>query len=128
MYIVCLCLGIAALTHIPPFPNHSPGCHVICLTADETIARQASGLYKGVHAYVVESLEDTTGLTAMVGKRAIEAGIAKEGDSMVVVCGQAVGTGSNNQIKVETVTAGSVTDSDAAAPVGSLARGLSFSV
>jgi pyruvate kinase len=75
-----------------------------------------------------ESLEDTTELIAMVGKRAIEAGIAKEGDSMVVVCGQAIGTGSNNQIKVETVTAGSVSDSDVGAPVGSLARGLSFSV
>jgi pyruvate kinase len=101
---------------------------VICLTANETIARQSSGLLKGVHAYVVDSLEDTISLIALVGNRAIEAGIAKEGDQMVVVCGQTSGSGSNNQIKVETVTSGALSTSDGTAPTGFLVRGLSFSV
>jgi pyruvate kinase len=98
------------------------------LTANETVARQASGLYKGVHAYVVDSLDDTIALTAIVGKRAIEAGIAKEGDNMVVVCGQTKGTGSNTQLEVQHITAGSVGAPDGHAAVGSLNRGLSFSV
>ena len=98
------------------------------MTADETVARQASGIYKGVHAYVVDSLDDTVALTAVVGKRAIEAGIAKEGDTMVVVCGQTKGTGSNTQIEIQTISSGTVAASDSHAAVGSLSRGLSFSV
>lgn len=112
------------LIHFLPF--RSPGCHVICLTSNASVARQSSGIFKGVHTYLVDSLVDTIALIATAGKRAIEAGIAKEGDQMVVVCGQLHGAGSNNQIMVETVTAGSVANSDASAPVGSLARGLSF--
>jgi pyruvate kinase len=105
-----------------------PGRHVICLTPNASVARQTSGLLKGVHSYCVESLEDTNGLVAMVGKYAIAAGIAKEGDKMVVVCGQTFGTGANNQVKVETVTAGDAPDVDDTSPTGFLNRGLSFAL
>lgn len=102
-----------------------PGRHVVCLTPDATVARQSSGVLKGVHAYVVDSLEDTKGLIAMVGKQAIDAGIAKEGDKMVVVCGQHYGKGANNQVLLETVTAGSA-ESAGDKPTGHINRGLSF--
>ena len=124
---VCSASSMCSRRSLAPF-SHRPGCHVICLTADETVARQASGLYKGVHAYVVDSLNDTVALTAIVGKRAIEAGIAKEGDHMVVVCGLTAGPGHNTQIEVQCITSGSAPASDGHAAVGSLSRGLSFSV
>ena len=103
----------------------SPGRFVICLTPKDTIARQCSGIYKGVHAYTVNSLENTEEILQIVSHEAIKAGMAQAGDKMVVVCGNTYGAGANDQIKVEVVT-----DSPAplfdGAPVGSLKKGFSF--
>lgn len=82
---------------------------------------------RGVHAYVVDSLDDTNSLVDIVGMYAKAAGVAKEGDKMVVVCGQQSGSGSNNQVKIEDITSAGIASIDDAAPTGSLKRGLSFS-
>ena len=103
----------------------SPGRFVICLTPRETIARQCSGIYKGVHAYTVDSLENTEEILQMVSHEAIKAGMAQAGDKMVVVCGNTYGTGANDQIKVEVVTDSPALPNDGA-PVGSLKKGFSF--
>jgi pyruvate kinase len=102
------------------------GRHVVVLTPNEAVARQCSGVIRGAHAYVVDSLEDTNALVAETCRHAVDAGIAKEGDSFVVVCGQHFGAGANNQIKVETVTLGSPRSTGGDSTVGHFHRGLSF--
>jgi pyruvate kinase len=103
-----------------------PGCFVICLTPNETVARQCSGIYKGVHAYTVDSLEKTDELMQIASSEAIKAGLAKAGDKMVVVCGKTYGAGANDQIKVEFVT-DSPAPSSVGLPAGHLKKGFSFS-
>ena len=82
-----------------------PGCAVVCLTNDAVVQRQAGGIYKAVHAYLVDSLEDSVALSSAVGVEAINAGIAKEGDLMVIVSGTVPHKGQTNQIRVEPITA-----------------------
>ena len=81
-----------------------PGRMVICLTCNETVARQASGVFAGVRAYLVDSLEDSYALAIEVSREAIKAGVAKEGDLMVVVAGKTFGQGANDQIRVEVIS------------------------
>jgi len=72
-----------------------PGRHIICLTPDPTVSRQCSGLFSGVHAYVVDSLEETYQIVKEACIESMEAGIAEEGDRMVLVCGNTFGKGTN---------------------------------
>jgi pyruvate kinase len=81
-----------------------PGRPVVCLTPSEIVARQAGSLYKGVHAYVVDSLKDDVGLSQEVAKEAVRVGVVKPGDLMVVVSGMLYGEKANNQVRVEVVT------------------------
>lgn len=83
-----------------------PGICVICLTPDPTVARQTSGILKGVYGYLVDSLEDTNLVVEEACVEAIKAGIAEEGDTMVVVCGNTFGKGANDQIRVEEIASG----------------------
>jgi pyruvate kinase len=78
-----------------------PGCMVICLTPDATVARQSSGFLQGVHGLLVDSLEDSAGLARDVSIEAIKAGLAKDGDLMVVVAGNTYGQGATDQIRIE---------------------------
>mmetsp|Transcript_22922 Transcript_22922/g.26128 ORF Transcript_22922/g.26128 Transcript_22922/m.26128 type:complete len:540 (+) Transcript_22922:200-1819(+) len=103
-----------------------PDSFIVCLTDCETVARQCTGILKGVHAYVVDSLEDTNALVEMVMRYAVESGVSKEGDKMVVVCGTSKGSGSNNIVKIETITRSGGSALDTSAPAGNLRRGLSF--
>lgn len=80
-----------------------PASHVICLTPNETVARQSGGVLSGCHAFLVDSLEDSHALAVEVSNQAIKAGLAKEGDLMVVVSGKTFGHGSNDQIRVESI-------------------------
>ena len=80
-----------------------PGCAVVCLTPSPVVARQTGGLLKSVHSYIVDSLEDTMELVRETGSEAVKAGVAKEGDLMVIVSGTLHGHGQNNQIRVEPV-------------------------
>ncbi len=105
-----------------------PGKTVICLTPDPTVSRQCSGIFKGVHAYVVDSLEDTEGLVREASHKAMKAGIAQEGDTMVVICGKTYGTGANDQVKVEIIHNGDMSESGIPpnSPPGHLKAGFNF--
>ena len=100
-----------------------PTTHLVCLTPDETIARQSNGVYQGCRSFVVDSLEDSTALSKQVGAQAITAGIAKEGDFMVVVAGKTFGKGANDQVRVEVITKDDAAMADASAPTGHLKAG-----
>ena len=86
--------------------KYRPGRAIICLTTSGTVARQCAGVLSGIHAYKVESLEKTLPLVQMTGERAVEAGIAKQGDLMVIVAGTLHGQGKNNQVRVGTCMQG----------------------
>ena len=79
----------------------SPGSIIVCLTPSPVVARQAQGLYRSVHAYIVDALTDDVDLTHETGLEAVKVGVARPGDLMVVVSGTLHGTGQNNQIRVE---------------------------
>uniref|UniRef100_A0A7R9WTD5 Pyruvate kinase n=1 Tax=Craspedostauros australis TaxID=1486917 RepID=A0A7R9WTD5_9STRA len=81
-----------------------PGLMVICLTPNAGIARQASGFFQGVHAFLVDSLEHTETLSTDVSIEAIKAGVAKEGDLMVIIAGTTYGQGATDQIRVESIS------------------------
>ena len=81
-----------------------PGRMVIVLTTNPTIARQSNGVYQGVVSFVVDSLEDSVLLAQQVSIQAIVAGIAKEGDQMVVVGRQAHGAGTADHVRVDTIS------------------------
>lgn len=101
-----------------------PASQVVCLTSNAAVARQCSGALSGCRAFVVESLEDSFDLAKQVSARAIQAGLVKEGDLMVVVAGKTFGSGANDQVRVETVSKGEdYVMSDSNAPMGSLAAG-----
>jgi pyruvate kinase len=81
-----------------------PPGHVVCLTPNSTVARQSSGVLQGCHAFLVDSLEDSGALAIEVMIEAIKAGVAKEGDLMVIVAGNTFGHGAADQIRVEVVS------------------------
>jgi len=80
-----------------------PGRLIICLTPSAQVARQVTGVYKGVYGFVVDTLEDVENLFSEVCLAVQKAGIAKEGDPMVVMCGQSYGIGANDQVQVRYV-------------------------
>lgn len=100
-YIVVLSESGQTARHIAKF---RPGCAIVCLTSSPVVARQVGGLFNGVHAYVVDSLDNTVELSRETGLEAVKAGIAKDGDLSVLVSGTLYGHGKNNQVKVEAVT------------------------
>ena len=80
-----------------------PGRPIVCLTPSEVVARQAGGIYKGVHAYVVDSLEEDVFLAQETAREATRVGVVKSGDLFVVVSGNLYGKPANNQVRVEVV-------------------------
>jgi len=91
--------------------KYRPGRLVICLTPNKTIARQVSGLLKGVHGHVVPSLENTPRLVHDVCLETVKSGLAEQDDTFVVVCGKNyAGKGTTDQILVERVSAKHVTE------------------
>ena len=80
-----------------------PGRPIVCLTPSEVVARQSGGIYKGVHAYVVDTLEDDVMLAQETAREAIRVGVVKSGDLFVVVSGNLYGKPANNQVRVEVV-------------------------
>ena len=80
-----------------------PGRTIVCLTSNPAVARQASGVYTGVHAYTMAQLTDDPELTQEIGAEAVNYGIAKVGDLMVIVSGTLHGTGKNNQVRIEAI-------------------------
>lgn len=73
------------------------------MTNRKYVARQAKGLFAGVHAYPVDTLSDDLDTTQQIGAEAAKIGIASVGDLMVVVSGTLQGEGRNNQVRVEAI-------------------------
>jgi pyruvate kinase len=65
-----------------------PPCSVLCITTDETAARQASGILLGVHTVVVDSLSKAEELVDDVNFELIQSGMAKPGDQIIVISGR----------------------------------------
>lgn len=95
--------------------KYRPGVAILCLTKSGIVARQTSAVLNGVHAYVVDDLSDPS-IVQETGKMAVQAGIAKFGDLMVVVSGTLHGPGSNNQVRVEAITSAEITASGGRMP------------
>lgn len=77
-----------------------PGRFVIVLTPSATIARQCSGVYTGVRAYVMDSLDKTDELVAEVINEAIRVKLVMPGDLMVGVWGRTQGEGNSDTVRV----------------------------
>jgi len=80
-----------------------PSMPIAVLTPSPSVARQCNGILKGCYSFVVDSLEDTNAIVNEVNSEIVEAGVAKEGDLFVIVCGTNHGMGATNQVKVERV-------------------------
>jgi pyruvate kinase len=78
-----------------------PGRAVMCLTSDQTVARQLSGLVCGMHTIVVDSLMKSQELIEEVSYELVASGMLKKGDTMVVVAGRM--TGMKEQLEVISV-------------------------
>jgi pyruvate kinase len=100
-----------------------PAAHVVCLTTDPSIARQSAGVLLGCKAFLVPSLENNEALASQVATQAILAGMAIEGDLMIVVYGKSYGKGANDHIRVERMQKGDAIMVEPDAPLGSLSYG-----
>lgn len=98
--IVVLSETGATARHIAKF---RPSMPIAVLTPSATVARQSFGLLKGCFAFQVDSLEDTDALVEECVNEVRKAGVAQEGDAIVVVSGTTYGMGATNQVKVEYV-------------------------
>lgn len=76
----------------------------MCLTPDQTVARQLSGLVTGMHTIVVDSLQESKELIEEVSFELVESGMLQVGDTMVVVAGKM--TGMKEQMEVVTLGPG----------------------
>jgi pyruvate kinase len=78
-----------------------PGRAVMCLTSNQTVARQLSGLVCGMHTIVVDSLMKSQELIEEVSYELVQSGMLEKGDTMVVVAGKM--TGMKEQLEVVTI-------------------------
>lgn len=84
--------------------KYCPVMPIIVLTPSEMVARQCFGMFRGVYAFKVEDLEDTDRLIRETVEEVVSRGVAKEGDTFVIVCGGSrFERGSTNQVKVDVV-------------------------
>lgn len=84
--------------------KYQPGRLVLCITQSPTVARQTNGFLKCVRSFVVDSLANTSAITTKVGSQACKAGLAMEGDLMVVLAGKNhQGKGTTDYCSVEAI-------------------------
>jgi pyruvate kinase len=81
-----------------------PGIPILCLTPNQTAARQASGLLLGVHTIVVDSLDDCGGLMEEISLELVQSGMMKEGDQIIVIAGRMASM--KEQLQVVSLSAG----------------------
>ncbi|HWI61631.1 MAG TPA: pyruvate kinase [Symbiobacteriaceae bacterium] len=83
--------------------KYRPACPIIAVTADKAVARKLQ-LVWGVTAVMKDDSHDTDSLIDRAVEGALESGIVKNGDLVVITGGIPVGVqGSTNLIKVHTV-------------------------
>jgi pyruvate kinase len=81
--------------------KYRPGIPILCLTATDSVARQVSGLCRGVKAVVTGSMIGTESILLRACEMIRENGWATYGDSVVAVHGTIEGRpGSTNMLKV----------------------------
>lgn len=81
-----------------------PPVSVLMMTPKESAARQASGLLAGMHSVAVDKLDNAMELVEELCYELVNAGLAAEGDDMVVCGGRMAGL--KEQIRAVKVTAG----------------------
>jgi pyruvate kinase len=81
-----------------------PGLSVLCMTPNETAARQASGLLLGMHTVVVDSLEKSEELVEELNYELVQSNFLKPGDKMVVIAGRMAGM--KEQLRIVTLDEG----------------------
>ena len=81
-----------------------PGIPVLCLTPNQTAARQASGLLFGLHTIVVDHLDDCNELLEDISFELVQSGILKEGDEIIAIAGRMASM--KEQLQVISLTAG----------------------
>lgn len=81
-----------------------PGIPVMCLTPNETAARQASGLMLGMHTIVVDCLDDCVELIDEISYELVNSGMLKVGDAVVAIAGRMASM--KEQLQVVTLTQG----------------------
>ena len=80
-----------------------PACPIIATTPSERVQRQLS-LLLGVYPYIINKASSTEEIFDMAMKKALETGIIKTGDLVVITAGSPVGiSGTTNILKVQTV-------------------------
>lgn len=80
--------------------KYRPNCPVICVTSNEATARQLL-VQRGAFPMVVGSMVGTESLIQRSLRRAVDAGLCKEGDLVVLVSGMREGvTGATNILRV----------------------------
>jgi pyruvate kinase len=65
-----------------------PGVPILCLTPNQTSARQASGLLLGLHTVVVDSLEDCDALIEAVSYELVQTKSLNVGDTVIAIAGR----------------------------------------
>ena len=74
---------------------------MLCITANEAVARQVNGMHRGVQCLVVGSMLGTEAILARACEVAKERGWASHGDFIVALHGTIEGApGSTNSLKV----------------------------
>lgn len=81
--------------------KYRPACPILCLTATESVARQISGLCRGVHVMVMGSMIGTDSILLRAADVVKELGWGKAGETIVAVHGAIEGRpGATNMMKV----------------------------
>jgi pyruvate kinase len=65
-----------------------PGIPVLCLTPNQTAARQASGLMFGLHTIVIDSLDNCTEIIDEISHELTTTGMLQPGDEVIVIAGR----------------------------------------
>jgi pyruvate kinase len=81
-----------------------PDVPVLALSPVEATLRLV-GLHRGVHGARVPPVENAVGLTAQANEQVLAAGLARDGDTIVIVSGAPGQVGGTNRLHVHRVTA-----------------------
>jgi pyruvate kinase len=79
-----------------------PGVSALCVTPNETAARQASGLLLGMHTVVVDSIAESEQVVEEICFELQASKMVQPGDAVVVIAGRMAGM--KEQLRVVTVT------------------------
>ncbi|QIL50385.1 pyruvate kinase [Weissella coleopterorum] len=82
--------------------KYRPNADILALTYDERVER-ALKIYWGVQPVIAETPANTDAIIEASKKAAVEQGLAKKGDAIIVVAGVAAEVGSTNLMTIQTI-------------------------